>query len=163
MNDGVLTIQPTTTPEIPRLAAFWYDVAVLRQQMNPQIQLLPDAQAQWEQAAYRWLHSADHFCLSASLEAQLVGAIFACREANAAGVAPRYVGRVLDLIVDIHLPQVQRGIGTRLLHALSATLREQALEYLLISIPPQAAIEQAFWRGVGAKRTADVFGMDLTK
>lgn len=156
-----MTIRPTITADLPLLSEYWYDRMALLQQMRTPLRLLPDARSRWEAAANDWLADSDLICLTYTRDDEAAGAIIGGIERNQPGIAPEHIGRVRQLVIDLHTPRPQRGVGSALLTALNDHFREAGVTRTIAEAPVTLAVEQAFWRGVGAKNSHDIFWMDL--
>ncbi|MCA9915554.1 MAG: GNAT family N-acetyltransferase [Anaerolineae bacterium] len=144
--------------DIPLLSEFWYDQMAIWQQNNRLLRLLPDARDRWEAATSEQLQSEAIVFLTAEIENTLVGGIIGEIVPNLPGVAPQQIGLIRDLIVDNH-SELGRGVGRELLEACITVLRERGIQQVQVRIPTQAAVQQAFWRGVGASNGMDIFWM----
>lgn len=171
----MLKIRPAISADITLLSEYWYDNMALLQQSNPRIRLLPDARHQWEGFAKSLVQSSDVIFLCAEVNPEIdaralgamsntqmpIGCIAARVLANQAGLAPPQIGLVELLILDLHSPHQQHGTGGELLRSLQAQMAQRQITHLLVSVSAQAAVEQAFWRAMGAKKTDDIFWMTL--
>lgn len=156
-----MLIRPAQSADIASLSEFWYDRMALLQQRHPHIRLLPDARAQWEAAASADLQRDGCIFLVAEGEADLLGCIVGAVLENQPGLAPRRYGQVQQLILDMHSPQRRQGTGARLVQALSEQFMQQGIRTMQVHAPHSSAVEQAFWRGMGAKTIASIFWMEL--
>ena len=156
------TVRPAKPEDIPQLAEYWYDNAVLFQQMQPGVMLAPDAISQWQQAAEGWLLAEDVIFLTGLTEnGYIVGGIIAAICPNHPGFAPDQYARLLEIVLDIHTPHTQGGTGGILLDALRNALVDREITRLEVMAPVQIAVQQAFWRSAGAKRIHDTFWLKL--
>jgi ribosomal protein S18 acetylase RimI-like enzyme len=156
-----VTIRATVLADIPILSEFWYDQMAWLQHTNPRIRLAPDARHQWEMAMSRLLSQPNAIMLTSVLDDDVVGAILATILPNTPGLLPERIAQVTTLIVDIHTPHRQHGTGRYLLAALKNSLAEQHIAQLQVVVAATAVVEQAFWRGLGAKNNDDIFWMAL--
>lgn len=150
-----LSVRPAQADDIPLLADYWYDKMVLVQQFNPRVQLLPDAQVQWQQAAQRWLQDATlHFLVATPADDlssnAVTGAMVGYAGANSPGLAPVTIGIIAQFVVDIHSPQVRQGIGRVLLQALRERFQADGITQIRVHTPPHLPVENAFWHAQGA-------------
>lgn len=153
-------IRQTLPEDIPLLSEFWYDQMAIWQQNNRFLRLLPDARSAWEVAAAEQLQLESSIFLAAEMENTLIGGIIGAIVPNLPGIAPQQIGSIRDLIVDTHT-EIGRGAGRALLDACLAAMREHGIQQIQVQIPAQAAVQQAFWRGVGASNGMDVFWMAI--
>ncbi len=154
-------VRATLLADIPILSEFWYDQMVLLQQMNPRIRLAPEARKKWELGMQETLQQPNTIFLTSILGTEIVGAIAATVLPNAAGLLPEQIAQVTTFVIDIHTPHIQHGTGRHLLEALKNSLAEQHITQLHISVSTSSVVEQAFWRGMGAKNNDEIFWMAL--
>jgi hypothetical protein len=64
------------------------------------------------------------------------------------------------LIIDLHTPHQQQGMGGALVRAFQQKLQAAGITRLMARASMTLAVEEAFWRGIGAQRTHTVFWMD---
>jgi hypothetical protein len=156
----MLTIRDAETADIPVLSEFWYDNMALLQQSNPHIRLLPDARRQWEMAMEHLVMAHNIVFVVAENESGLLGCIVGRRTSNQPGLAPKYIGIIDWLILDLH-SQKQQGAGRELFQTLKNRFIGQDIKQLQVTVAAQATVAQAFWLGMGAKKTDDIFWMAL--
>ncbi len=72
---------------------------------------------------------------------------------------PHRAGYISDMAVDLHTPS--GGVGQILLNAARDWLIQQGIENLLVAIPHRQPVQQAFWRGQGAKTWMDLMWLKL--
>ena len=161
--DHLMLIRPVATDDITLLSEFWYDNMALLQQTNPRVRLLPTARAEWEAFATRSIADATVIFLAAEddASADVLGCIHAMPTANAVGLAPARIGRVGQIVLDIHSPHKQRRTGHHLWQAVKSTFAEMAITHVRIEATLTAPVMQAFWRGVGAVPTDNIFWITL--
>jgi GNAT superfamily N-acetyltransferase len=147
-------IRRVTPDDIPHLAELWYEKQVLLHQSDPRFSDLPEAQSRWVEVATGWLHDAGCVFYSAEREGQIIGYIVGYLPVNLPGLLLKQVGVVTDLVLDAHT--YQGGLGRLLLEALRVWFTEQGIEEIVIYVPRRHAVEQAFWRAVGATQWIDV-------
>jgi ribosomal protein S18 acetylase RimI-like enzyme len=148
-------------PDVPVLSEFWYDQMALVAQTNKRIRLLPNARAQWEQAVLDWLTQPRYLCQTAQVGDEIIGGMIAVIVPPAPGLAPQQLAHIAYLIVDIHTRHARSGVGRVLLEAMRLALRERKITHFLTQVGAQSAVEQAFWRGIGARHDDDVFWMEV--
>jgi hypothetical protein len=156
----MLTIRPVEIADIPLLSEFWYDNMALLQQSNPRIRLLPDARQQWEVAMQHIITMPEVIFLVAANESKLLGCIIGRIASNQPGLAPQFIGIIDNLILDLH-SQKQHGAGRELLQALKTRFIDQHITQIQVTVAAQATVAQAFWLGMGAKKTDELFWMIL--
>jgi hypothetical protein len=156
----MLTIRDAEIADIPLLSEYWYDNMALLQQSNPRVRLLPDARQQWEVAMQHSMTLPDVIFLVAANESELLGGIVGRIAPNQPGLAPQFMGVIDILILDLH-SQKQQGAGRELLQALKTRFVDQHIIQLQVTVAAQATVAQAFWLGMGAKKTDELFWMML--
>lgn len=156
-----VTVRSTQPEDIPVLSEYWYDRVTLLQQSNPRIALAPDARQRWETVVTDWLTQPDMISLTAMREDEPIGVIIVTVIPNAPGLLPEKIAQILEIVIDIHTPHKQQGIGRYLLNALKVVLIEKNISHLQVSVSTTAVVEQAFWRGMGAKSYDEIFWMAL--
>jgi hypothetical protein len=161
MNRGISTIRPAETADLPLLSEFWYDRMTLLMQTNPSIRLLPDARTKWESAAAGWMQDERTVFLTGLAGQEIVGAIAGRIEPNLPGLAPETVARMMELVIDMHTPHMQQGIGRVLLTAFRDRMRADGIQQMAVQVTGGVAVEAAFWRGMGSKSYAELVWMDV--
>lgn len=156
----MLTIRPAVQEDILVLSEFWYDNMALMQQSNPRIRLLPDARHQWEVAMQSISVEQNAIFLVAENAAELVGCVIGRVTANKPGLAPERIGVIDTLLLDLHSKKLQ-GAGRELLQAVKSRFIDQHVSQLQVAVAAQATVAQAFWLGMGAKKTDEIFWMLL--
>lgn len=150
-----LIVRAATTTDIPALTHLWYEKTVLHLQTRRHFTLAPDGRAQWSAAALRWLADprAALWVAQDAGESALAGYLLVCLQDSPPGLLPAQVGAVLDFAIDAHT--YRGGVGRELARAARDWLREHHVERMMIDVPRGAAVEQAFWRALGAKEWID--------
>ena len=141
--------RPAQAADIPLLSEYWYDKMVLAQQMNAPLRLLPDARTRWEKTAQRWAKKRDVSFIVAEKDGDCAGCIVGAIMPNAPGLAPENIGRVWQLVIDLHTPQ--RGAGRVLLGALRQRFATNDVTQIRVDVMPHLAVERAFWQAQGAR------------
>jgi GNAT superfamily N-acetyltransferase len=143
----MLTIRPAAVEDLEILARLWYERAVLAPRPHG-LALLPDARARWQATAEGWLGAPDHVLIVAQTGEQIAGFAAAHTTRGPVGFAPERVGEVLALALDGH--SYHAGAGRALIHDLRDWFRERGVTTVFASVPQAGAVEQAFWRALGA-------------
>lgn len=150
-------IRLATHDDLPQLAHLWYEQAALNQQHDSRFRLAPDAVTRWTETAAVWLNGADSRIFAADDGSGVVGYLVARVEPGPPGMLPDRVGVIDGLAIDSH--RYQRGVGRALVDSAQVWLREQSVTRLSIQVPRRRAVEQAFWRALGAKEWMDTLWM----
>lgn len=157
----MIQIRPTIAEDVSILSEFWYDNFVLLQQTNPLISVAPNAQKLWQVYISNSLANPDKIILTGKRETDVVGCIIGTVVDNSVGLLPPKLGLIEYLIVDLHTPQCQSGVGTVLWHAAKINFAERGIDIIRVDVAPHAAVQQAFWRGHGAQKRDDVFWISI--
>lgn len=156
-----MTIRLTTSDDIPILAEYWYDRMALLSQKTRTIRLMPDAQSQWSKYMQTLLHDDNTICFTAEIDGEILACMIGMLEANQAGLLPQYYGKVSDIVLDLHSPHRQQGTVNALLTRLKQHFQKRGLSEMIVTVPIYASIEQAFWRGLGARHYQDTFWINI--
>lgn len=153
------TVRPAQTADLPLLARMWYEKTVLQQQANPRLRFAPDAEVRWRQAAAAWLADADTALLVAVDADTPVGYTVVRVQAGTPGLLPDCVGVLVDMALDTH--RYRGGVGRSLVAAARDWLQSRGAAQWTIMVSQRSAIEQAFWRSLGAQEWMDCLWMTL--
>jgi GNAT superfamily N-acetyltransferase len=151
-----LIIRSATLNDIPLLASLWYEKTVLQQQADSRLTLAPDGLVRWSEAACAWLEQpSSAIFVAGDVPA---GYVVTAIEQGAPGLLPERIGSILDLTIDAH--GYHAGAGRALVNAARDWLRGQGVEQMRIPVLRRHAVEQAFWRALGAKEWFDCLWMN---
>lgn len=156
-----MLIRAATSVDIVHLYELWYDNMALQQQHSHHIQIVPNARDLWTTYADSLIRDDDVTFLVCDVEGAIPGYIVASRTENMPGLTPSHYALVHMLILDLHMTSAEKGVGKALLAALIARLQEQSLKQIRVSVGVGMMVEDAFWRGMSAKKSHDVFWVDL--
>ncbi len=136
--------------DLPVLSGIWYDKAVLLAQQDTRFQLAPDARAVWESALAVWLEDPKYAVIVVEDDRALSGYVVGHVQWMLPGIQPAQLGAILDLAVELHdyHPRAARALVEALRHWFSG----QGVDQVIVQVHRQSAIEQAFWRSMGASR-----------
>lgn len=154
-----VTVRPAQSSDIPEMARLWYDKTVLQQQFDRRFTLPPDGQARWMAGAAYWLRDADCSIFVADHEEVLIGYIVAWIQVGPPGMSPERIGVVTDLAIHAH--GQHGGAGRLLLQPVREWLMAQGISHIIAHVPSRQAVEQAFWRALGATEWLDSLWMKL--
>lgn len=90
---------------------------------------------------------------------QVVGYTVGYVRQSPIGVLPAATGLISELTLDAH--KYHGGLGRQLYAELRAWLLEQQIQHILVRVPRYHAVEQAFWRSLGAE-PAEYFNVMVT-
>jgi hypothetical protein len=84
----------------------------------------------------------------------LLGYVMGWILSNPPGLLPEKIGVISDMTLDAH--QYQGGLGRSLVKAAREWFAEQQIENVIVHVSHRHAVEQAFWRSLGALEWVDV-------
>lgn len=149
-----LSVRAATSSDIPRLTELWQDKMTLQQQYDQRLRLMSDAGIQWSAALGEWLTDAAYAVFVIERDVQILGYVIGKVQATTPGVLPERVGMVTDIAFDAH--STQGGLGRTLLQPLREWFAAQGVEQIVAQVPRRSAVEQAFWRALGATEWMNV-------
>lgn len=158
---NTLKVRQMTAADVASVTGYWYDAVVWQQQTNTHLKLSADARAEWAAYADNLLSQPDVYAFVTIDQHVVTGCLMAQRVPNRAGLLPREICRIHELIFDIHMGTGVRGAVRALLHALRKALEPDGIERVIIDVPTYAPVQQAFWRGSGARARETVFWLNL--
>ena len=153
------TIRAAIPADIPALAALWYEKMVIQSQMDRRFMLLPDAQSRWSEAARMWLTDTHYAVLAAESDARVVGYAVGRIEPAPPGLLPDQLGVIQEFALDAH--SYQANTGRLLLASLKEWFAARQIAQIIVHASHRYAVEQAFWRGLGATEWMDTLWMKL--
>ena len=154
-----LSIRVATPTDIPALTHLWYEKTVLQHHADRRFTLAPDGQRQWSQAAHVWLADPQVNVFIAETDEAVVGYLVARVQPSPPGLLPERFGVVTELAVDAH--GYHGGVGRGLYEAACDWLTMQGVRHVYVDVLRRHAVEQAFWRALGAKEWQDRLWMKL--
>lgn len=135
-----MDIRPATFDDTPSLTFLRQERAVLLQQSDMRLKAPMLA---FEAAL------ADEHCrlLVGEFDNRIVGYVMGFEECSPLGALPIGIGYIAELTLDAH--QYHSGLG----RLLTGALRKQmpGVQQFMVHVPRYHAVEQAFWRAMGAK------------
>lgn len=147
-----LTVRAATPDDLPDLAALWYENTVLQQQADPRIRIAPGGEQVWARAAARWLDEPTTALLVAQGTA-IAGYLLARVQPGTPGLLPERMGVIAEMAIDLH--GYHGGAGRHLFDGARAWFAAQDVHEVVIMVSRRHAVEQAFWRALGAKDWTD--------
>ncbi len=142
--------RPATPADIPVLIEFWHERALLQQ-----ARLADDARERWTRAALGWLENPDVTLLvGLNDQQQVVGYIVGQVQPAPPGTLPEWQGVISEISIDAH--HYHQGVGRRLVDAARDWFRSRDIEHFIVHVSQRSAVEQAFWRGLGAVKWMEI-------
>jgi ribosomal protein S18 acetylase RimI-like enzyme len=146
---SMIETRAATSVDIPILAELWYERALIQQ-----IRLAPDARERWSAAALLWLDDTNAQMFAAMDDHHPVGYIVGRIQPTPPGFTPEWEGVIAEIAIDSH--QYHSGIGRQLVDAMRTWFHSRQIEQIIVFVPQRSAVEQAFWRGLGAAKWMEV-------
>ncbi len=147
-----LIIRPAAEIDLLELGRLWYEKAVL-QGADQRFKLLPDGRAQWTAAVRRRLHDLEAAMLVAERDGLIYGYIIGVCQDGPPGFSPEKLCVITDMALDLH--RYQGGAGRALVEAVRAWGLARGAGLLVVRSLHRSAVEQAFWRSLGATEWID--------
>ncbi len=154
-----ITVRFAISNDLIDLADIWYENRAIQQQSDVRVTLISGAKAKWMADATLWLSNTRCSMWVASRSGNLSGYLVAWLQEMPPGVQPDYVGCITDIAVDPHNPT--GGASQSLLNAARDWFLEQGVKNLIASVPHRQPVQQAFWRGQGARTWMDLMWLKL--
>lgn len=156
---AVVEIRPVALPDLEVLAQFWQEHMALRQQTEPAVRLLPDGHELWCAAAARWLEDAACGFFVAVDDGRPVGYIAGWLRDGPPGLDPARYGLVAELVMSLH--SYHGGAARQLAQHLLGWFARHGMTKVLIAVPHRSAVQQTFWRSLGAGHHTELMWMPL--
>lgn len=147
------TVRPAQPADLPALARMWYEKVALQQQADRWLRFAPDAETRWQAAAAAWLTDDTLALLVADAPDGLAGYALVRLQPGTPGLLPETLGVLSDMALDTH--HYRGGVGRLLVNAAQAWLAARGVHQLTVSVSRRSAVEQAFWRSLGAQEWMD--------
>lgn len=154
---NTMNIRPAKQSDLSTISFIWYERIALLQQTDSYFTSLPNAVQVWEQQANLWIDDSTVGFYVAEHETHIIGYIIITIVDGPVGLQPKQIGKIIDMGLDLH--QAHRGLGGNLLDQAKSWLAEQGIRILTVDLPARYPVEEAFWRGVGAKLRFSQFWM----
>jgi hypothetical protein len=154
-----ITTRLATADDLVDLADLWYENQVLQQQSDPRLKLMIEAKTKWIDEASRWLTNPRCTVWVALHQDHHQGYLVLWIQDMPPGVVPTYTGYIADMAVDLHTSS--GGAVQVLLNAARNWLIPQGIENITVAVPHRQAVQQAFWRGQGARSWMDLMWLKL--
>jgi hypothetical protein len=148
-----VVIRLATSDDIPRLAELWHEKMVLWQHADARFVLPSDAVSRWSQAALVWLEDERCVIYLAEKQGVIVGFVVGWLQ-----IEPVLIWQPMGVISEVGLDahNYHGGVARSLLQTIQGWFAERGVENVVAYVPHFYAVEQAFWRSVGAVQLLDV-------
>jgi hypothetical protein len=154
-----VTIRSAELADVPEMARLWYEKMVLQQQFDRRFAVLPDGRSRWMTHVEQWLTQSDCAIFVAERVGGLAGYIIVWIQTGPPGLSPTHLGVVTDLTIEAHAPP--GGAGRLLLGPVREWLGSHGVSNVIAHVPRRQAVEQAFWRALGATEWLDSLWLRL--
>lgn len=142
-----IVIRPAESADLPLLADLWQEHMTLFAQ-DSRFALAENGRDRWRAGWGERMNQSDHALFCALVDDQLVGYGAGQIQPAPLGLQFDYVGVVLEMAIDAH--GYYGGAGRDLVEALRRWFREHEVNQIVVAVPRNAVVDQAFWRGLGA-------------
>lgn len=134
----MINIRTAYSNDLNRLADLWYEQMVIRSQSAGLT--FNHTREEWITRASDWIVQKSVVIYVAEINETITGFVLGHVEGE--------TGYIDDMIMDAHT--YHGGQGRQLFKTIRDWLATHAIEYIIISTPRYHAVEQAFWRSLGA-------------
>ncbi len=154
-----MQISSALEADLESVAQVWFDRLALLQQTDPLIRLSSDALERWRARAQTWIANEEYaFFLARDADA-VRGYIVITTRDGPAGLEPQRLGTVVEMAVDLH--QAHSGLSRQLLARAKVWLQARGVNCLETAAPARYPVEEAFWRGQGARLSSQTFWLEI--
>jgi ribosomal protein S18 acetylase RimI-like enzyme len=145
--------------DLEELSRLWQERIAVYHKHDPRLGAHSTRLADWRSAIHTWMKRDEAAVHVADRDGQLIGYIVGWVWLQPPLFEPHKLGLVTELSVDGHCKQ--GGVGTQLLTSLRGWFKAQHVHHVEVRVARQQAIEQAFWRSVGAQPYLEHFYLPL--
>lgn len=149
-----ITIRRAAAADLPELSRLWYEKRTVQQQFDRRLTLAADGRATWERSSLSWLEDPRCAIFVGVGDSGLFGFVVGWIQPNPPGLVPEVIGTITDIALDAHA--YRGGLGRALVNALRDWFAEQRVADVVAYVPYRQAVEQAFWRSLGAVEWMDI-------
>jgi L-amino acid N-acyltransferase YncA len=143
---ATMNIRVAQPDDIAALVLLWRDKRALLAQTDARFTDTPQIEKDFE----RWLQ--DPNCavfVGMNAQGRIMGYVIGCLPSGLHGV-----GMVADVALEMH--SYQKGLARDLLAPLRDWFAERGVRQVIAAVPRRSAVEQAFWRAMGAAEWMDL-------
>ena len=145
-----MKLRNATINDLPDLANLWRERMVIIGQIDPRFAQNRIERETWIAKARERIHANDQQLIIAEESAALIGYIAGTIQPAPGRHGEKTVYGIIETIVlDAHT--YHGGLGRGLFTAIKVWFDDQNVQKILIKAPRYYAVEQAFWRALGAK------------
>lgn len=137
----MINIRTAYSNDLNNLANLWYEQMVIRSQAAGLS--FHNTREEWITLASDWIVQKSVVIYVAETDGEVTGFVLGHVEDN--------TGHIDDMVMDAHT--YHGGQGRRLFHTIRDWLNTHTVERIIIHTPRYHAVEQAFWRSLGAVET----------
>ncbi|MBI5669177.1 MAG: GNAT family N-acetyltransferase [Chloroflexi bacterium] len=151
---GEPVIRRAAAADLSELSRLWHEKRTVQQQFDRRLTLAPDGRRLWQRSAAAWLDDQRCAMMVGAGAGGLLGYAIGWVQPNPPGLLPESIGAITDIALDAHA--YQGGLGRALVQALREWFRQQHITDVVAYVPYRQAVEQAFWRSLGAVEWIDI-------
>ena len=146
-----MNIRNATINDLPSLADLWQERMVIIGQIDPRFAQNRVERETWVTQEKERIHANDWHNIIAVTDDAVIGYIAGTIQASLSEHEESLVtyGIIEAIVLDAHT--YHGGLGRGLYTAIKAWFDDQSTQQILIKAPRYYAVEQAFWRALGAK------------
>jgi ribosomal protein S18 acetylase RimI-like enzyme len=148
-------IRSATPKDLAQLQALHQERIVLLRQSDPRCDFPVEKVA-------AWLENTDCTLYVGEQNGEIVGYVVGWVNHSPFGILPPDTGLISELTLDAH--KYHGGLGRTLFTTLCEWFSDQDIKQVIVIVPRYHAVEQAFWRALGASetRTQPIEGVQTT-
>lgn len=154
-----MELRPTQITDLDSITHLWSERIALLQQSDSYFTPLPNAMQVWQHQAHLWTMDDTIGFFVAEEESEIRGFVVVKIVDAPTGFRPERIGRIIEIGHSLHDNTV--GLGRGLIEVATVWLKRQDTHILTIDVPARYPVEEAFWRGVGAKLRFNQFWMTI--
>lgn len=158
-NMQTVIVRPANSSDLPDLSRLWYEKTILQLQTDRRWKLASDAQVSWSAQVAEWIMDDQYCVLIGARGNQIAGFMVGRLQTAPPGLLPKTVGAVIDITIDVH--GHPEGVGQALFQAIRDWFQGQGIQQIMTYVPRRQAVDQAFWRALGATEWVDVMWLTL--
>ncbi len=154
-----MNIRAAKETDLDAASQLWFERAALLRESDASMAFAPDAIHAWRKCAKGWIADAGYAFFVGDCAGELAGFVVASTEENSSWLHPPRLGEIVALVLDLH--RSPSGLGGALLERAVVWLRAHGLNAVEVQTPASYPVEEAFWRGQGAKLRSHRFRLQI--